>query len=129
VESIVGIGTDIIEIARIEKAVQKNPRFASKILGSLEYELWLKRKNNLAFLAKRFAAKEAFAKALGIGFIAPISWQNVQILPDVLGKPNLEFSQELAQYIQQNNYKCLVSLSDEKLYAIAYVAIYKVIAM
>ncbi len=125
---IVGVGVDIVEIARIAKIMQYNQRFANKILGIQEYEFWQARKCNIAFLAKRFAAKEAIAKALGIGFRHPLTWHSIQVVPNVqgLGKPEFTFSGNMLNYMQQNAYMCHISLSDEKEYAIAYVIIEQV---
>jgi len=122
---IFGIGTDIVAIERIQKAVNKNPRFAHKVLGMQEYQIYEKRNYNTAFLAKRFAAKEACAKALGIGFRFPITWHDLQIISCSLGKPQFLFSGNLLIFINQHNYTCHVSLSDEKRYAVAYVIIEK----
>ncbi|MFM2343633.1 MAG: hypothetical protein RLZZ210_241 [Pseudomonadota bacterium] len=122
---IIGIGTDIIEIKRIEQAITNNLRFASKVLGLQEYQLWQQRKKNVSFIAKRFAAKEAFAKALKIGFRDIVTWHDIQILPhkNGLGSPEFTFSNNMLNYIQKNNYICHVSLSDERQYAVAYVII------
>ena len=125
--NIIGIGIDIIEIERIANACRKNPRFANKILGKDEYLIWQKKTNNIAFLAKRFAAKEAFSKALKTGFRDILTWHDIQVLPhkNGLGSPEFTFTDNMLHYIQKNSYICHVSLSDEKKYAIAYVVIEK----
>ncbi len=124
---IIGIGTDIIEIKRIADALKKNERFARKILGEQEYLIWQGRKQNIAFLAKRFAAKEAFSKALKTGFRGILTWHDIQILPhkNGLGAPEFTFNNNVLNYIEKNDYLCHVSLSDERKYAIAYVIVEK----
>ncbi|OJF91642.1 holo-ACP synthase [Alkalibacterium sp. 20] len=85
---IVGIGLDIVEINRIEKAYIRRESFAERVLTSKEREVFseLKGKRKVEFLAGRFSAKEAFSKALGTG-IGEIGFLDVEILPDSLGKP------------------------------------------
>lgn len=109
---IIGIGTDIVEIARIEKAgVEK---LSKKILKPSEIaEL---PKLNAAKLAKRFAAKEAISKALGTGIGAELAFHDIEISNDELGKP-------LAKILTKPQLKVHLSLSDEKSYAVAYALI------
>ncbi|MDN6194779.1 MAG: holo-ACP synthase [Alkalibacterium sp.] len=85
---IVGIGLDVVEIDRIKKAYIKNKRFAHKVLTNEEFKLFsgLKGKRQYEFLAGRFSVKEAFAKAMGTG-IGKVSFLDVELLPDPLGKP------------------------------------------
>jgi holo-[acyl-carrier protein] synthase len=120
---IFGIGTDIVEIARIKNAIHKTPRFAQKILGEQEYEIWQQHKN-ISFIAKRFAAKEALAKALKIGFRQPLKWHEIQILPSNnnrhKGAPEFIFNGDTLSYINDNSYICHISLADEHMYAVAY---------
>jgi len=90
---IFGIGTDIIRIDRIEAAVARHgDRFAAKVLGPQELEKYLRRKakveaRGLRFLATRFAAKEAFSKAIGLGMRMPMTWRAVQFLNAPSGQP------------------------------------------
>ena len=87
---IFGIGTDIVEIQRIEKIFSKfNNRFAKKILSKKEYEAFQISNAPAHFLAKRFAAKEAVAKALGLGFRDPISFHGIEVDHNDLGAPFL----------------------------------------
>ena len=73
---IFGIGNDIVETSRIEKIYHKfGEHFPQRILTPSEYKVFVERKKNISFLAKRFAAKEAFSKALGIGFRSPVSFE------------------------------------------------------
>ncbi len=126
--AIIGTGVDIISIDRIINAINKNKRFINKILGEQEYTLWQNKHNDNsgnAFIAKRFAAKEAFSKALGIGFIAPITWHNLQIIPRQSGQPQCIFNGELLNFMLFHQLSCHISLSDEKKYAVAQVIIEK----
>ena len=90
---IFGIGTDIIQISRIETALARNgERFAEKILGPEELEKYRHRKAKVAargirFLATRFAAKEAFSKAIGLGMHMPMTWRAMQTINVASGKP------------------------------------------
>ncbi|BBI50379.1 holo-[acyl-carrier-protein] synthase [Vreelandella olivaria] len=85
---IVGIGSDIARVERFTRAMQRHgPRFAQRILGPEEHALWQQKSEPAAFLAKRFAAKEAFVKALGLGLRQGLQWCDIQVLNDALGKP------------------------------------------
>ena len=90
---IFGIGTDILQINRLEQALQRRgERFAEKILGPQELEKYHRRKakveaRGLRFLATRFAAKEAFSKAIGLGMRMPMTWRSMQVLNAPSGKP------------------------------------------
>ncbi|MGH8810247.1 MAG: holo-ACP synthase, partial [Noviherbaspirillum sp.] len=90
---IYGIGTDIIQISRIEAALARNgERFAEKILGPEELDKYRRRKakveaRGIRFLATRFAAKEAFSKAIGLGMRMPMTWRAMQTLNAASGKP------------------------------------------
>ena len=92
---IAGIGIDIIEVDRIEKLAEKNPRFLEKVFTSQEISYSLGKKNKYQHLAARFAAKEAFFKALG----KRISWTDVELLNLPSGKPRLTIkSKERASF-------------------------------
>lgn len=80
-----GIGTDIVDLSRIERVLEKFPNFPDRILTTDEKKLY-KQLNQLSFLAGRFCAKEAVSKALGTG-IGKLSWKKIEILPDIHGKP------------------------------------------
>jgi holo-[acyl-carrier protein] synthase len=124
---IFGIGTDIIQIQRMQDALNKNPlRFAEKILAQQEYFIYQERcamspEKGLRYLATRFAAKEAFSKAMGIGFRAPMAWHSIQILNDSLGSPQVNLSGSLKEWIDEKNLTVKISLSDEKKFAVAFV--------
>lgn len=119
---IYGIGTDIVMIERIVKAIEQNKKFAEKILNENELKNFENTNNKNSFLAKRFAAKEAFGKACGIGIRSPILFKNIEVINNNLGKPELKLSEEIQQWLEQNKIqKCHISISDEKEYAIAFV--------
>lgn len=90
---IFGIGTDILEVARIERVHQRyGDRFAKRLLLEEELELYAKTKNRTRFLGMRFAAKEAIAKALGTGFSNGIWVRDVGSVPNALGQPQVVYS-------------------------------------
>lgn len=90
---IFGIGTDVLELKRIEKVYKKyGDRFAIRLLLDEERELFLKAKNKVRFLGMRFAAKEAIAKALGTGFANGIWVRDVGSVPNRLGQPQVVYS-------------------------------------
>jgi len=99
---IFGIGTDVVEVSRIHDSIEKfGDTFARRILSDSEFESYLKSSTQSRFLAKRFAAKEAFAKALGTGFRSPVRFQNIIVGHDDLGKPILEFDAALKSYLKE----------------------------
>lgn len=126
---IAGIGSDIVEIARIAAAyARQGDRFAARVLGDEELAEFHRRRARSAargdaFLATRFAAKEAYAKAIGLGMRPPMAWRAVQILNDPVGRPIPVPSGALAAYLTERGWQASVTLSDERLYAIAFVAI------
>lgn len=122
---IYGIGTDIVEVTRIEASVaQFGDDFATRILAESEFPSYQQTKLKARFLAKRFAAKEAFSKALGTGLRAPATFQNIAVSHDDLGKPVLVLADELQIFLQKKNIKQThVSISDEKNLATAFVVL------
>lgn len=128
---IYGIGTDIIRIQRIEAALERNgERFAEKILGPLELEKYHRRQQQVAargirFLATRFAAKEAFSKAIGLGMRMPMSWRAMQTVNAPSGKPIVVTSGALKDFMDSNRLQAQVSITDETDYAVAFVIIEK----
>lgn len=88
---IVGIGIDAVELERIERALQHSERFAKRVLTSQEYDLYttLSPKRQVEFVAGRFAAKEAYAKAIGTGVGEHFSFQDISILPNEKGAPTV----------------------------------------
>lgn len=120
---IYGVGTDLVEIRRIERVLQRfGNRFARRILCEPELKRFLVHRQPVAYLAKRFAAKEAFAKALGTGIHAPANWHGVWVVNLRSGKPMLEFSSELREFLHQRKIlKSHLSLTDENEMACATV--------
>ena len=119
---IVGVGTDLVEIARIERSLDRfAERFASKILTSSELALF-RAKPSAAFLAKRFAAKEAVAKALGTGMRAGVHFAYIEITHEPSGKPGIELHGSAAQRANELAIQHWhLSISDEKQHALAFV--------
>jgi holo-[acyl-carrier protein] synthase len=113
---IYGIGTDIIEIPRIAAALDRfGERFARRILCEPELTRFAAHKKPAAYLAKRFAAKEAFTKALGTGIHAPANWHGVWVTNLRSGKPTLEFSVALKALLDARGVGgAHVSLTDER---------------
>lgn len=122
---IFGIGTDIVEVVRIENTLARfGATFAERILTSHEWQSYAQSASQARFLAKRFAAKEAFAKALGTGIRGPVSFQNIRVEHDALGKPVLRFAPELQQLLDSKNVRRMhLSISDEKALAAAFVVL------
>ncbi|WP_153108672.1 holo-ACP synthase [Propionivibrio limicola] len=119
---IVGVGTDIAAVARLEKLYARHGgRAAEKLLAPSERDDFAKAKNPARFLAKRFAAKEAFGKALGIGVSPPATLANVAVTHDALGKPIFAYAHELAEYLGERGLVAHLSISDEQEFAIAFV--------
>jgi holo-[acyl-carrier protein] synthase len=120
---IYGVGTDVVEIARIENALARyGERFARRILSESEFSRFKNHRLPAAYLAKRFAAKEAFVKALGTGIHAPANWHGVWVKNLPSGQPVLQFSRELEDLLKQKQIlQAHVSLSDERGVAFATV--------
>lgn len=126
---IYGIGTDIIQISRVEAALGRHgDRFAERILGSEELARYHRRKakveaRGIRFLATRFAAKEAFSKAIGLGMRMPMTWRSMQVLNAPSGKPIAVCSGVLQEFMGQNGLTAQVSITDESDYAVAFVIV------
>lgn len=123
--SVVGIGNDILEVNRIQSMADKaKQRLALRVLTPREYEKYATLKQPDRYLAKRWAGKEAAAKALGTGIAAGVSFQNFDIVNLVSGQPILELSGRALEVAQQLNATTWhISLSDEKHYALAFVVL------
>jgi len=113
---IYGVGTDIIEIPRIEAALGRfGEKFALRILCEPELRRFAAHRKPAAYLAKRFAAKEAFTKALGTGIHAPANWHGVWVINLRSGKPSLEYSPALRALLDARGVgRAHVSLTDER---------------
>ena len=122
---IFGIGTDIVEVARIEASIQQfGDDFAKRILAASEFDSYQHSQIKARFLAKRFAAKEAFSKALGTGLRAPATFQNIAVSHDDLGKPILVLAADLQVLLQSKSITHMhISISDEKNLAAAFVVL------
>ncbi len=119
---IYGIGTDIVAVGRIEEALKRfGDRFARRILAAVEWDDFAASTHRARFLAKRFAAKEAFVKALGTGMRHPATWHNINVTHDVLGRPGFGLEPELAHVLEQRNIRGHhLSISDEVEMVVAF---------
>ncbi|MDA1339210.1 MAG: holo-ACP synthase [Methylophilales bacterium] len=120
---IYGIGTDVVEVSRIKLALKKHgQKLAEKILTAHELLAYKDVKSKENFLAKRFAAKEAFAKAFGTGLRGDVNLKSIEVIHDDLGKPLLKYHDKLKVLVQEKNiHRCHLSISDEKNIAVAFV--------
>ena len=126
---IVGNGVDIVDNTRIKKSI-KNSNFIKRIYSNDEIRASKNVKNKTNFFAKRFAAKEAFVKALGEGFRNNINFNDIDISNNNKGKPSINISNNIKKFLKKklklNKYKIFLSLSDEKKHSIAFVIINKI---
>jgi holo-[acyl-carrier protein] synthase len=120
---IIGIGTDIVQIERIQQSIEQfGDDFARRILTAKEFEEYQQSKQAVHFLAKRFAIKEAAAKAFGTGFREGLSWQHISVVHNSLGAPDLHFSDKASVLADKKMIKTAhVSVSDEHHYVVAFV--------
>tara|TARA_A100001234_G_scaffold136715_1_gene120109 strand:- start:95 stop:481 length:387 start_codon:yes stop_codon:yes gene_type:complete len=125
---ILGIGVDIIKNKRIQSSI-KSKIFLKRTFGDNELEFSKKTLNKTNFFAKRFAAKEAFAKSLGTGFRNNLNFKDIEIINDNVGKPYYLRSKKIDQIIkkkfQVKKYDLFLSISDEKDYSIAFTILQK----
>ena len=122
---IYGVGTDIVSIERIQEILNKNrDGFINRVLTEHERALFTNKADSAAFCAKRFAAKEAFSKALGTGIGRVVSFQDLTVRNNENGKPYFMPSEKLRLYLQEKGIKQgHLSISDESLYALAFVVL------
>ena len=137
---VLGIGTDIVKIARIASLHNKYPdNFVRKILTNKEIKVFSSfslEKKQISYLAKRFAIKEAFVKALGTGFRKEVSFLDIEVINNNLGKPEIIISKQLQKAISAGQFFAMkkinkdysipnffVSVSDEEEYVVAFVVI------
>jgi len=119
---IYGIGTDIVVIERLERLIEGHARrTAEKILASSELSAYDLAPRQAAYLAKRFAAKEALGKALGLGLRAPATLHNIAIVHDDIGRPSFDCAPPLAAWLAERSLVLHLSISDEAGTAIAFV--------
>ena len=125
---ILGSGVDIVENLRITKSL-KNKNFISRIFTDREILLSKKTRNKTAYYAKRFAAKEAFAKAMGTGFRNDLNFKDISIINNNVGKPSFVINKKLKKIIKKQfkttSLNFFLSISDEKKYSIAFVILQK----
>ena len=125
---IYGIGTDIVQISRVQAALDRNgERFAERILGPEELVKYHARRakhevRGLRFLATRFSAKEAFSKAIGLGLRRPMTWRSAQMLNAPSGKP-IQCSGALDEFMRTHRLSAQVTISDEADYGVAFVIV------
>ena len=123
---ILGIGVDIIQNKRIKDSI-KNHKFKNRIYSTNELKLSSYSKNKIGYFSKRFAAKEAFAKALGTGFRDNLNFKDIEIMNNKFGKPYYSKTKKITQIIRKEfkvkNFDCFLSISDEKEYSTAFTII------
>tara|TARA_B100000401_G_C52513788_1_gene580927 strand:- start:255 stop:644 length:390 start_codon:yes stop_codon:yes gene_type:complete len=126
--TILGIGTDVVENQRIKNFI-KNKKFIERVFSKKEIKLSKNYKNKSNYFSKRFAAKEALAKALGTGIRNGLNFKDISVLNDKLGKPKFQIIEKLKKILRKvfksKNVEIFLSLSDEKKYSIAFVVIQK----
>ena len=123
---ILGIGVDIIENRRIKNSL-KNTKFKIRVYDNKELKQSNLSKNKVNYFSKRFAAKEAFTKALGTGFRENLNFKDIVIINDTMGKPYYLITNKITKIIQKRfkvrNFDCFLSISDEKDYSTAFTII------
>lgn len=121
-----GIGTDIIDIGRIKKIIEKNNSraFIEKVFTDNEISYCESKYHRAVHYAARFAAKEAFFKAMGTGYRGGMSWKDISVKNDELGKPEIELSGKTLDNFKKRKYKNIhISLSHTKEYAVSFVVV------
>ncbi len=120
---ILGIGVDVIENKRIKNLIY-NKAFINRTFGKREVNFANKTSNKINYYAKRFAAKEAFAKSLGTGIRNDLNFKDIEILNDKIGKPYYFKSKKINKIINKKfkvkNFNLFLSISDEKDYSVAF---------
>ena len=123
-----GVGVDIIENSRIKKSML-NKKFVSKIFSNLEIIKSKKTNNKTGYFSKRFAAKEAFSKAVGTGIRKGLNFSDISILNDKYGKPFIKITNKLRNIMKKkfktSRVNVFLSVSDEKKHSIAFVVLGK----
>jgi len=121
---IIGIGTDIVEVKRMAAALaRRGDALGERLLHPKEFALWQEKNRSAAWLAKRFAAKEALLKALGSGLGNGMSWQHICVLPNAFGKPEVVWHEAVQQHlpgIALVNLHTHLSITDERDYVLAF---------
>ena len=126
---ILGIGVDIIKNKRIKDAI-KNTKFKDRVYSISELKQSALSKNKINFYAKRFAAKEAFVKAMGTGFRDKLNFKDIEIINNKMGKPYFKKNRKIDKIIKNRfkvkKFTCFLSISDEKGYSTAFAIIQSV---
>lgn len=126
---IYGIGTDVCDVRRIAASLaRRGDRFAERVLGPNELVVFHERRakvesRGISYLATRFSAKEAFAKAIGLGMRSPMRWRDCEIIKAPSGKPLIRLHGELAAWFDERRLQAHVSVSDETDYATSFVVV------
>ena len=126
---IFGIGTDICDVRRITSTfARRGERFAQKVLGPAELEVFAERRarsevRGTRYLATRFSAKEAFSKAIGLGIRSPMNWRACEILNAASGQPYIRLHGALARWFEARGLHAHVSVTDESDYAASFVVV------
>ena len=119
---IMGIGTDIVQISRIQQVAERRETFAKRVLHANELVIFKSHSQQYHYLAKRFAAKEALAKAIGTGIRGGIHLAEIETRNDKLGKPYFHFHGTTREHMERLSFgESFLTLSDEREYAVAYV--------
>ena len=125
---ILGIGVDIVENIRIHKSL-KNISFIKRVFSNTEIFLAKNITNKKSYYSKRFAAKEAFSKAIGTGFRDNLNFKDITIINDKLGKPSFVVTDKIIKIVKKqfkmSTFDFFLSISDEKKYSVAYVILQK----
>ncbi len=125
----IGVGVDIVKNKRIQSSL-KNRNFIDRTFSKTEILISKKFENKTNYFSKRFAAKEAFAKALGTGFRQGLNFKDIQILNNKLGKPYYLINSKIKSLIKKKkkvkNFDLFLSISDEKEYSVAFTIIQKI---
>ena len=125
---ILGIGIDIVENSRIAKSL-KNNLFIKRIFSDSEILIAKTIRDKKSYYSKRFAAKEAFAKSIGIGFRNDLNFKDISIVNDKLGKPSFIINKKIKRIVKEqfkiSSFNFFLSISDEKKYSVAYVILQK----
>ena len=126
--SIIGVGVDIVNNDRLKKLV-KNKSFIKRVFTMYEQKISIKIKNKINFFSKRFAAKEAFSKATGLGISKNLHFKDIEIKNNINGDPSINLKNSTVKYLNKKlkvkSFTTNLSLSDEKNYSIAFVIIEK----
>jgi holo-[acyl-carrier protein] synthase len=126
---IFGIGTDICDVRRIaDTLARRGDRFAERVLGAREFEVFLQRRGRhelraTRYLATRFSAKEDFSKANGLGLRLPMTWRSCEVLNASSGKPEVHLNGALADWFEARGLRAQVSVTDESDYAASFVVV------